>query len=128
MFCSLVAWEVSLAYLIGIARCLESFQCVTALLPLHNECQIIPLNSHFLGGIHLYLVCGTKQGVANLPSLPHFTAHFPQQHPLGSVSHFTPDVGSPPDLGNHSKQLCSVSQTDATSGLQIVLIVNLFFL
>lgn len=42
--------------------------------------------------------CETQQGVANLPSLSHFTVHFPQYPPPGSVSHSTPDVTSPPDL------------------------------
>lgn len=55
----------------------------------------------FWGGLSISsLYCGTQQGVANLPSLPHFTVHFPQRLPLGSVSHSTPDVGSPPDLGS----------------------------
>lgn len=126
MFCSLVARVVSLACLIGIARCLEAFHCVTELVFLHNRCQTVPLNEHFWG-IYLQFVkyCGTQQGVVNLPSLPHFTVHFPWRLPLGSVSHSTPDVGSPPDLDSLSKQLRSVSQTDATSGLQIVLIASL---
>lgn len=58
MFCSLVAQLVNLACLIGIARCLEAFQCVTELL-LHNRCQMFPLNkllfffSFFCGGGYL---------------------------------------------------------------------------
>lgn len=98
MFCSLVVRVVNLACLIDIARCLEALQRVTELVLLHNSCQMVPLNVYIFEGIYLEFAkyCGTQQGVVNLPSLPHFTVHFPQRPPLGSPSHSTPDVGSPP--------------------------------
>lgn len=87
--CSLVAQVVSLACLIGIARCLEAFQCVTELVLLHNRCQMVPLNELLFfgggGGIYLQFVkyCGIKQGVVNLPSLPQFNSTLPTAAPSG---------------------------------------------
>lgn len=79
-----VARVVSVACLIGIARCWEAFQCVTELVLLHNRCQTVPLNEHFRG----------LSGCVGLSKV-WWTAHVPQRRPLGSVSHSTPDVGSP---------------------------------
>lgn len=50
MICSLVARVVNIPCLIGIARCLEAFQCVAELVLLHNRCQTVPLNELFIGG------------------------------------------------------------------------------
>lgn len=62
---------------------------------MHNRCQMVPPNEHFLG--YLSPVCQVlwNSSVANLSSLSYFTLHFPQCPPLGSTSHSTPDVGSP---------------------------------
>lgn len=100
MFCSLAAQLVSLACLIGIARCLEAFLCASYVTDVIWFLWMIVL----WRGVALYLQSvkyrGTQQSAANLPPLPHFTVHFPQRRPPGSVSHSTPDVNSPPDLGS----------------------------
>lgn len=128
-FCSLAAPLVSLACLIGIARCLEAFLCVSYVTDVIWFLWMIVL----WRGVAIYLQSvkyrGTQQSAANLPPLPHFTVHFPQRRPPGSVSHSTPDVNSPPDLGSiqnnyaqFHRQMARTDRSDCESLLFFFLI------
>lgn len=127
MFCSLVAQLVSLACLIGIARCLESFQCVTELVLLHNRCHMVPLNDLFFwGGGYLSPVCTVELNkvwrTCHRCPILQYTSH----------SGFLWDLCLIPHLMLVRHLISAVFKT-TTLGFtnrcqtQIVLIVNLFF-
>lgn len=116
MFCSLVAQLVSLACLIGIARCLESFQCVTELVLLHNRCHMVPLNDLFFWGggvIYLQFVLWNSTRCGEPAIAAPFYSTLPTAASSGICVSFHTWCWFATWSRQSSKQLRSVSQTDA---------------
>lgn len=124
MFCSLVAWVVNLACLIGIARCSKHSSV------LQNWSSCITdvkwfLRMSIFWDIYLQFVkyYGTQvwRTCHHCPIL-HYTSHSVPLWDLRLIPHLM--LVPPPDLGS----LRSVSQTDATWDLCVVMIMNLCLL